>query len=83
MSYYHTCPDCGANLDPGETCDCKNKRLTTPWGGLATPYHYPGKSEADIFHGAILKIAELAKRLAVYENAEEGIIGIHPSPKRK
>lgn len=20
--YYHTCPDCGANLDPGEHCDC-------------------------------------------------------------
>lgn len=23
--YYHTCPDCGANLDPDEKCDCKNK----------------------------------------------------------
>jgi hypothetical protein len=23
MSYYHTCPDCKANLDPGERCDCK------------------------------------------------------------
>ena len=22
MSYYHTCPECGATLDPGETCDC-------------------------------------------------------------
>lgn len=22
MSYYHTCPDCGAHLDPGEPCDC-------------------------------------------------------------
>ena len=21
-SYYHPCPDCGANLDPGEVCDC-------------------------------------------------------------
>lgn len=21
--YYHTCPECGANLDPGEKCDCK------------------------------------------------------------
>lgn len=20
--YYHTCPLCGANLDPGESCDC-------------------------------------------------------------
>jgi rubredoxin len=22
MSYYWTCPDCGANLDIGERCDC-------------------------------------------------------------
>ena len=22
MSYYHTCPRCGAHLDPGETCSC-------------------------------------------------------------
>lgn len=24
MAYYYTCPDCGANLDPGEKCDCQN-----------------------------------------------------------
>ena len=22
MPYYYTCPLCGANLDPGEKCDC-------------------------------------------------------------
>ena len=22
MSYYKTCPHCGAHLDPGELCDC-------------------------------------------------------------
>lgn len=22
-TYYHTCPACGANLDPGEQCDCE------------------------------------------------------------
>ena len=22
MSYFNTCPDCGAHLDPCETCDC-------------------------------------------------------------
>ena len=22
MSFYKTCPHCGANLDPGESCDC-------------------------------------------------------------
>lgn len=33
MALYYTCPNCGSNLDPGETCDCqrvesKQKRLT-------------------------------------------------------
>lgn len=23
MSYYRTCPHCGANLDLGEVCDCQ------------------------------------------------------------
>lgn len=23
MSYYRTCPHCGANLDPGEVCECQ------------------------------------------------------------
>ena len=23
MAQYWTCSDCGANLDPGEKCDCK------------------------------------------------------------
>jgi hypothetical protein len=26
MKEYKTCPDCGANLDPGETCDCKKEK---------------------------------------------------------
>lgn len=25
MAYYHVCPKCGCNLDPGETCDCKRE----------------------------------------------------------
>lgn len=24
MAYYDICPDCGAHLDPGEKCDCKD-----------------------------------------------------------
>lgn len=23
MAYYRTCPYCGSNNDPGETCDCR------------------------------------------------------------
>lgn len=26
MSYYRICPNCGANLDPGEHCDCQDKK---------------------------------------------------------
>lgn len=25
MAYFDTCPCCGANLDPGEKCDCYKK----------------------------------------------------------
>ena len=25
MPYYHTCTLCGANLDPGERCDCEKE----------------------------------------------------------
>lgn len=25
MSFYRTCPHCGAALDPGEVCDCRAK----------------------------------------------------------
>ena len=24
MSYYITCPNCGAHLDPGEHCECES-----------------------------------------------------------
>lgn len=26
MAYYKPCPYCGANLDPGEKCDCEIRR---------------------------------------------------------
>lgn len=28
MPYFNTCPHCGSNLDPGESCDCKEQRGT-------------------------------------------------------
>ncbi len=27
--YYNVCPFCGANLDPGERCDCEKKEAAT------------------------------------------------------
>lgn len=29
--YYHTCPCCGAHLDPGEHCDCDDSRNTVEY----------------------------------------------------
>lgn len=26
---YKTCPYCGAHLDPGETCDCREEKIAT------------------------------------------------------
>lgn len=26
---YRTCPQCGSNLDPGETCDCQKATSTS------------------------------------------------------
>lgn len=28
-TYYYTCPYCGANLDPGEKCDCLGEKENT------------------------------------------------------
>ncbi len=30
MAYYNICPDCGAYLDPGEPCDCKDRMEEKP-----------------------------------------------------
>ena len=29
MCYYKTCPECGANLDPDEKCDCQDETKKT------------------------------------------------------
>lgn len=31
-NYYQTCPYCGANLDPGERCDCDEQATDTQPG---------------------------------------------------
>lgn len=30
MAYYKVCPNCGAYLDPGEPCDCKDRAEEKP-----------------------------------------------------
>ena len=35
MSYFKACPHCGAHLDPGEVCDCRDEEKT-PAGAANT-----------------------------------------------
>lgn len=30
MAFYNVCPYCGAHLDPGERCDCKDQQDERP-----------------------------------------------------
>jgi hypothetical protein len=32
--YYWTCPYCGANLDPGESCDCPDSIVDTDYSDV-------------------------------------------------
>lgn len=43
MSYFKVCPHCGAHLDPGERCDCRNEE--TARGATNTT---DGKVEMDL-----------------------------------
>jgi hypothetical protein len=39
MAYYRTCEHCGANLDPGEKCDCTENKQERgrPYGKISRP----------------------------------------------
>lgn len=49
MAYYHTCPDCGANLDPGEKCDCEKEGKSRE-GFYGDVVIRPGKTGQFHFH---------------------------------
>lgn len=52
MSYYRTCPNCGAALDPGERCDCRELTEGKPRGNRETAADAAnidgGKVESDL-----------------------------------
>ncbi len=43
MSYYRSCPICGANLDPGEACDCRDEKTAADATNIDD-----GKAERDL-----------------------------------
>lgn len=64
--FYDTCPDCGANLDPGETCDCRQQRVPIE---SVTPASREELREKAL---ALIKTAESRLR----DNGVEGAISV-------
>lgn len=64
--FYDTCPDCGANLDPGETCDCRQQRVPIE---SVTP---ASREELHEKASALIKTAESRMR----DNDVEGAISV-------
>lgn len=56
MAYYRTCPNCGDNLDPGEQCNCQNKRKTAPSGN--DTQSGKAKQESDISNSFAISLSE-------------------------
>lgn len=57
---YHTCPRCGANLDPGKRCDCQREdqpQKEMPPRVLPTPRAADGK-EFDRYYFTALSITD-------------------------
>lgn len=47
---YNTCQNCGANLDPGEKCDCEQKeRAITPAEVTAQMQNSPGENYQQLY----------------------------------
>lgn len=70
MSYYKTCPYCGANLDPDEHCDCQDKGEAAPGAAntgdgkmevncTTTPIVPGGKGDCQDEKSEFLAIAEI------------------------
>ena len=47
MSYYKTCPHCGANLDPGEVCDCTLTQVCAE-ARETFPERFTGKTDREV-----------------------------------
>ena len=59
MSYYRTCPHCGAHLDPGEVCDCTLTQVCAE-ARETFPERFTGKTDREV----VAEIASVVKRAA-------------------
>ncbi len=58
MSFYRTCPHCGAHLDPGEVCDCWGLTDTLQEARSLFPECFTGKTDQEIIN----ELAETVRR---------------------
>ena len=59
MSYFKACPHCGANLDPGEVCDCTLTQVCAE-ARETFPERFTGKTDREV----VAEIASVVKRAA-------------------
>lgn len=73
MSFYKTCPHCGANLDPGESCDCTISQVCTE-ARAVFPELFTGRTDREIVSeiAGIVRRAEMKEAPADAANTGEG-----------
>ena len=73
MRYYRTCPHCGANLDPGESCDCTISQVCTE-ARAVFPELFTGRTDREIVNEitGVVRRAEMKEAPAGAANTGEG-----------
>ena len=59
MSYFKTCPHCGAHLDSGEVCDCTLTQVCAA-ARETFPERFTGKTDREV----VAELASVVKRAA-------------------
>lgn len=73
MSFYKTCPHCGAHLDPGESCDCTISQVCAE-ARAVFPELFTGRNDREIVGeiAGIVRRAEMKEAPADAANTGEG-----------
>ena len=73
MSFYKTCPHCGAHRDPGESCDCTISQVCAE-ARAVFPELFTGRTDREIVGeiAGIVRRAEMKDAPADAANTGEG-----------
>lgn len=84
MSYYTTCPKCGASLDPGEKCTCANEKAKESYeaGGRYYPLdgYIKSKTGAVVPLVGIPQMSDRKWQKAAARNAADNYQGARKAP---